>query len=240
LRLRVAEDAAGLAASAAREFAARAARAVRERGRFAVALAGGSTPRAAYELLAREHASEVDWRRVHFFFGDERPVPPDHPDSNYRMAQEALLSRVPAGSVHRMRGELAPGEAARRYEEELRSFFAGEKVPRFDLILLGLGEDGHTASLFPHTEALDETARLVAANPVPKLGVTRITLTLPVINAARAVVFLVSGESKAEALRAVLEGPADSRSYPASLVQPGSGELLWLADRPAATLFNRG
>lgn len=242
MRLRVLEDPAALAAAAAREFAARAAHAVRARGRFAVALAGGSTPKAAYELLATEHAGGVDWRRVHFFFGDERPVPPDHPDSNYRMAREALLSRVPAGSVHRMRGELPPGEAARRYEEELRGFFAGERVPRFDLILLGLGEDGHTASLFPHTEALDETTRLAAANPVPELGTTRITLTLPVINAARAVIFLVSGGGKAEALRAVLGGPAggeDPRRYPAGLVRPG-GELLWLVDRPAAALLNGG
>ncbi len=238
MTLRILEDPAGLAATAAREFAARAAGAVRERGRFAVALAGGSTPRSAYELLARDYADGVDWRRVHFFFGDERPVPPDHPDSNYRMAREALLAKVPAGSVHRMRGELPPEEAALLYEEELRSFFAGEPVPRFDLILLGLGEDGHTASLFPHTRALEETGRLVVANPVPKLGTTRITLTLPVINAARAVIFLVSGREKAEALRAVLGGSADPRQYPARLVRPVAGELLWLADRTAAASLN--
>ncbi|QYJ16255.1 6-phosphogluconolactonase [Rubrobacter xylanophilus DSM 9941] len=240
MTLRVLEDPARLAAAAAREFAARAARAIRERGRFAVALAGGSTPRAAYELLARDYADGVDWGRVHFFFGDERPVPPDHADSNHRMAREALLSRVPAGSVHRMRGELAPEEAARRYEEELRSFFAGEEVPRFDLILLGLGEDGHTASLFPHTRALGETERLVVANPVERLGTVRITLTPPVINAARAVVFLVAGGGKADALREVLEGSADPRQYPAKLIRPGDGEPLWLVDRAAAASLGKG
>ncbi len=196
-------------------------------------LAGGSTPKAAYGILARDYAETVDWGRVHAFFGDERTVPPGHEDSNYRMAREALLDRVPVGGVHRMRGELPPDEAAASYEEELRAFFGDEGPPRFDLILLGLGEDGHTASLFPETSALEVTDRLVVANPVLKLDTTRITLTAPVLNAARAVIFLVAGESKAEALKEVLEGDADPRRYPAKLVQPADGPT-WMVDRSAA------
>jgi 6-phosphogluconolactonase len=197
-------------------------------------LAGGSTPKATYEVLARDYAGKLDWSRVHVFFGDERTVPPDHEDSNYRMAHEALLSRVPAGSVHRMRGELPPGEAAAAYEEELREFFGPDGVPAFDLILLGLGGDGHTASLFPETSALDVTDRWVVANPVLKLETTRLTLTLPVINAARAVTFLVAGEGKAGALKEILEGDADPRAYPAKFIRPEGGDLIWMVDRAAA------
>ena len=223
-----------LAGAAAHDFATRAREAIDERGRFAVALAGGSTPKAIYEVLARDYANALDWSRVHVFFGDERTVPPDHEDSNYRMAYETLLSRVPVGSVHRMRGELPPDEAAASYEEELRAFFGQVDVPRFDLILCGLGEDGHTLSLFPETAALDVTDRWVVANPVLKLGTTRLTLTVPVLNASRAVTFLVAGESKAEALKEVLEGDADPRAYPAKLVRPESGDLTWMVDRAAA------
>ncbi len=226
-----------LAEAAARDFARRAGEAIDERGRFAVALAGGSTPKATYETLARDYAGEVDWGRVHVFFGDERAVPPSHEDSNYRMAKDALLDHVSVGSVHRMRGELPPEEAAASYEEELRSFF-GEVTPRFDLILLGIGGDGHTASLFPGTAALEVADRLTVANPVLKLETTRITLTAPAINAARAVVFLVAGEDKAEALREILEGDADPRPYPAKLVRP-DGDLAWMVDRTAARLLSR-
>ncbi len=221
-----------LAAAAAREFAAKATEAVGERGRFAVVLAGGSTPRATYGVLARDYADRVDWSRVHVFFGDERTVPPDHEDSNYRMAREALLDHVPVGGVHRMRGELPPEEAASSYEEELRDFFGG-RLPRFDLILLGIGPDGHTASLFPETGALEVHDRWVVANQVPKLDTTRITLTAPVINAALAVCFLVAGEDKAGALEEILEGDADPREYPARLIQPPGGPE-WLVDRAAA------
>jgi 6-phosphogluconolactonase len=226
-----------LAGAAARDFATRAKEAIDERGRFAVALAGGSTPNATYEVLARDYANELDWSRVHVFFGDERTVPPGHEDLNYRMAYETLLSRVPVGSVHRMRGELPPDEAAAAYEEELRSFFGQVDVPRFDLILCGLGEDGHTLSLFPETAALDVTYRWVVANPVLKLGTARLTLTIPVLNASRAVTFLVAGESKAEALKEVLEGDADPRAYPAKLVRPESRDLTWMVDRAAARLL---
>ena len=226
-----------LAEASARDFAARTQETIDERGRFAVALAGGSTPKAAYEVLARDYANELDWSRVHVSFGDERTVPPDHEDSNYRMAYETLLSRVPVGSVHRMRGELPPDEAAAAYEEELRAFFGQVDVPRFDLILCGLGEDGHTLSLFPETAALDVNDRWVVANPVLKLGTTRLTLTIPVLNASRAVTFLVAGESKAEALKEVLEGDADPRAYPAKLVRPESRDLTWMVDRAAARLL---
>lgn len=222
-----------LAEAAARDFATLAEEAIGERGRFAVALAGGSTPRATYEVLAGDYAGRIDWDSVHLFFGDERGVGPDHEDSNYRMAREALLDHVPVGGVHRMRGELPLGDAAAAYEEELREFF-GEDPPRFDLILCGLGEDGHTLSLFPETSALDVTDRWVVANPVLKLETTRLTLTVPVANAASTVIFLVAGEGKAAALREVLEGDADPRAYPAKLVRPESGELIWMADRAAA------
>jgi 6-phosphogluconolactonase len=226
-----------LAGAAARDFATRAQEAIDERGRFAVALAGGSTPKAIYEVLARDYANALDWSSVHVFFGDERTVSPGHEDSNYRMAYETLLSRVPVGSVHRMRGELPPDEAGAAYEEELRAFFGQVDVPRFDLILCGLGEDGHTLSLFPETAALDVTDRWVVANPVLKLETTRLTLTMPVLNASRAVTFLVAGESKAEALKKVLEGDADPRAYPAKHVRPESGDLTWMVDRAAARLL---
>ncbi len=236
MNFRVYEGPAELAGAAAREFAAKAAGALEERGRFAVALAGGSTPKAAYGLLARDFAKTIDWERVHVFFGDERSVPPDHEGSNYRMAREALLDHVPVGSVHRMRGELPPDEAALSYEDELRGFFGEEDPPRFDLIWLGIGEDGHTASLFPETPALEVNDRLVVANPVPKLDTTRITLTVPVLNAARAINFLVAGEGKAEALEEILEGDADPHRYPAKLVRPPGGPA-WMVDRAAARML---
>jgi 6-phosphogluconolactonase len=223
-----------LAAAAARDFAARAEEAIGARGRFAVALAGGSSPKATYEVLARDHADRLDWGNVHVFFGDERTVPPDHEESNYRMASETLLDHVSAGSVHRMRGELSPEEAAASYEEELREFFGPDEVPRFDLILCGLGDDGHTLSLFPETSALDVTDRWVVANPVLKLETARLTLTIPVLNASRAATFLVAGEGKAEALKESLEGDADPRAYPAKFVRPEDGDLIWLVDRAAA------
>jgi 6-phosphogluconolactonase len=223
-----------LAEAAAQEFAARAGEAIDQRGRFAVVLAGGSTPKATYEILASDYADRIDWSNVHFFFGDERSVPPDHEDSNYRMAREALLDHVPAGSVHRMQGELPPDEAAEAYEQELRDFFGSEELPRFDLILLGTGGDGHTASLFPETAALEVHDRWVVANPVLKLETTRITLTVPVINAARAVYFLVAGEGKAGPVAEILEGTPDPRQYPATLIQPQGGPE-WMLDRPAAS-----
>jgi 6-phosphogluconolactonase len=238
LNLLVYETPQELAEAAARDFATRAREAIEGQGRFAVALAGGSTPKATYEVLARDYIDKLDWSRLHVFFGDERTVPPDHEDSNYRMAREALLSHVPVGSVHRMRGELPPAEAAAAYEEELREYFKeSDRFPSFDLILLGIGEDGHTASLFPETSALDVGDRWVVANPVLKLETTRLTLTLPVINAAKAVTFLVAGQGKAGALKEILEGDADPRAYPAKFVRPEGGDLTWMVDRAAATFL---
>ena len=236
MNLRVYEDVQQLSGAAAHTFVEEARKAVQEYGRFTVALAGGSTPKSTYETLAAGYGGteDLEWGRVHFFFGDERNVPLDHEDSNYRMAHEALLDCVPAGSIHRMRGELEPSEAAALYEQELEEVFGG--MPRLDLVLLGIGEDGHTASLFPRTPALGVTDRWAVENPVEKLGATRITLTCPAINAAKNVVFLVAGEGKAEALKEILEGDADPHDFPAKLINPANGPL-WMADRAAAHLL---
>jgi 6-phosphogluconolactonase len=226
-----------LSPAAAREFAAKAEEAIEERGRFTVVLAGGSTPETMYGILARDYMGRIDWSKVYVFFGDERSVPPHHEDSNLKMASEVLLDHVPVANVHRIRGELPPDEAAEAYEEELRKFFQTEDGPRFNLILLGIGADGHTASLFPWTPALEVQDRWVVANPVPRLDTTRITLTIPVINAARAVIFLVEGQDKAEAVREILEGDADPRAYPAKLIQPPGGPE-WMLDQSAASLLS--
>jgi 6-phosphogluconolactonase len=240
LNLLIYETPEELAEAAARDFAARAQEAIAALGRFAVALAGGSTPKETYEVLDRDYADQLDWSKVHVFFGDERTVPPDSEDSNYRMARETLLAHVRVGSVHRMRCERPVEEAAAAYEEELRAFFGGsDGLPSFDLILLGLGADGHTASLFPETSVLDVTDRWVVANPVLKLETTRLTLTIPVINAAKAVTFLVDGRDKAEALKEVLGGEADPRAYPAKFIRPRSGDLTWMVDRAAAERLSK-
>lgn len=234
--LRLVQDADALARAAAEELAAAAARAVALRGAFTLALAGGSTPRRLYALLADRGApyrDRIPWARTQVFFGDERPVPPDHPESNYRMAREALLDHVPVASVHRIHGEDPAGAAA--YEAELRSFFripADGAPPRLDLVLLGLGPDGHTASLFPGTPALDERVRWVVSSFVARLGTRRTTLTLPVLNRAR-VLFLVSGAEKAGALARVLAPPAGEPLLPAARVRPDGG-ALWVVDAAAA------
>jgi 6-phosphogluconolactonase len=240
--LRVLPDLTALNRSVVHEFTRAALDAVTARGRFAVALAGGSTPRAMYELLAvgRRHGHpKLPWSRLHFFFGDERAVPPDHPESNFRMASEALLAHVPvpAANVHRIHAELEPARAAEDYEADLRRFFALSLhgLPRFDLILLGLGADGHTASLFAGSPALRETRRLVTAHPASQSRAARLTLTLPVLNAAAEVLFVVSGADKAPVVRAVLHGPARRPALPAQRVRPDKGRLLWLLDEAAAS-----
>jgi 6-phosphogluconolactonase len=223
----------------AEEFITAAGEAIAIRGEFAVALAGGSTPVGMYELLARPPLrSRVEWPRVRFYWGDERCVPPDHPDSNYGAARRALLSALDVSEdhVHRMRGEEDPERAAREYEAEVRAAVPGDP-PSLDLILLGMGDDGHTASLFPHTPALGVTDRLVVANHVPKLEANRLTFTALLINAARRVLFLVTGEGKAEALREVLEGPRRPETYPSQLVAPTDGKTMWLLDEAAASLL---
>jgi 6-phosphogluconolactonase len=225
-----------LADAAAELFAGAASAAQLVQGRFSVALAGGSTPRALYARLAGPDV-RVDWSHVHVFWSDERCVPPGDPDSNYRMAHEALLAHVPlpAGNLHRIRGELDPPQAADEYERELRAFF-GDDAPQFDLVLLGLGDDGHTASLFPGSPALHETRRWVVAvehdGPPPPL-VPRVTFTPPVLNAARSVIFLVAGRAKAARLAEVLHGPHQPDVLPAQIVRP-SGLLVWMVDEAAA------
>jgi 6-phosphogluconolactonase len=236
-RVLVFADAKAVARAAAERFVALAHDAVRATGRFSVALSGGSTPRGIYELLSSgEFAPRVEWPKVHAFFGDERCVPPDDEASNYRMAREALLSRVaiPSENVHRMIGEGDAAANARLYEDELRAFFGDVRLPRFDLVMLGLGEDGHTASLFPGSPALEERGAWVAANYVGKLGAYRLTLTAPVINNAAHVMFVAAGAGKAERLRDILEGGRDPHRLPAQLIQPTDGTLEWFVDRAAA------
>ena len=204
---------------------------------FTVALAGGSTPRSLYQLLASPpYAGRIAWDRWQVFWGDERCVPPDHRDSNYRMAREALLDRVPipADRIHRMRGEAVPHDAAEEYEQELLDVFRSSR-PVFDLILLGIGEDGHTASLFPGTDALEEKRRQVVANWVPHLRAYRITFTLSLINDASAIAFLVTEESKAGVLSEVLRPPPHVSVPPAALVCPVSGRVHWFLKRAAAS-----
>ncbi len=235
-------DRTALARVAAEEVVERADRAVRERGAFALALAGGTTPRALYELLADPTApfrGRIAWPAVHAFFGDERAVPPDDARSNYRMARTALLDRVPVGSVHRIPGELGAAEAASRYQADLSAHFGTGGVPVFDLVLLGLGPDGHTASLFPGSPALSERRRWVVDAPGPPPSTERITLTAPVLEAARAVLFLVAGADKAEPLRRWVKPRAGEEPIPAARIRFGAG-LRVLADEAAAAGLDPG
>jgi 6-phosphogluconolactonase len=238
VEIKIVPNAVTLARLAADEFHRAAEAAVQERGRFSVALSGGNTPRAIYSLLASEH-KQLPWDRIHVFFGDERHVPPDHPDSNFRMASESLLSKVPIPekNVHRIHAELEAEVAAAEYDQQLCNFFqlSSPNWPRFDLIFLGIGEDGHTASLFPGSKALTEKSRRVVANWVAKFNAFRITLTFPVLNHAAEAVFLVSGEGKAQILSEILR-PGD-QNYPAQSVQPENGRLLWMVDREAGSLL---
>jgi 6-phosphogluconolactonase len=200
----------------------------------AIALSGGSTPKRLYELLARGEGGPIDWKRVHVFFSDERNVPPEDLESNYRMAKESLLASglVPEANVHRIHGEYSADEAARSYEEEIRRVLGNDPV--FDLVLLGLGPDGHTASLFPDSPALKEDKKLVAPNRVEKLKSDRITFTYPLLNRAEHVIFLASGADKSKIVRAVLSGEGD---YPSQHVRPGKGELLWMLDKDSASQY---
>jgi 6-phosphogluconolactonase len=226
--------------AAAEEVLRAAAEAIAQRGRFTIALSGGSTPRNLYTLIAANASASLPWDQMFFFWGDERHVPLNDPDSNYRMAKETLLSKVPIPPANIFpvpADNPDAAAAAQAYEDTLRKFFAlapGE-FPRFDLILLGMGPDGHTASLFPETAALQEKSRLVVANWVEKLSNSRITFTLPVLNAARCVAFLVSGADKAAVLHEVLEGKAPGEKYPSKLVRPIEGKLIWFVDRAAAS-----
>jgi len=208
---------------------------IKERGWFTLALAGGSTPKALYQYLAKSDGFQ--WDKWHIFFGDERTVPPDDTNSNYRMAYETLLSRVPIpeNQVYRMPGELDPTVAAEQYEQVLKVVFGADDFPQLDMILLGMGDDGHTASLFPQTPAIHETDKWVVAHYVEKLGTWRITLTPPVINNAHYVVFIVTGENKAERLNEVLNGDYQPDTLPSQIVKPIQGKLIWYVDEAAAS-----
>ena len=237
-------DAGALARRAAQYFVEMAGEAVEAHGRARIAISGGTTPKAAFELLADRNQpwrSRMPWEMLDLYWVDERSVPPEDAESNYRMTREALLEHVPlkAEQIHRIEGELEPEEAAARYESELRSSFRLEDAesPRFDLVALGLGEDGHTASLFPHTAAIHEIGRLVAANEVPQMNTWRITLTWPVINHARSVFFLAAGEAKARILKEMLMGPHDPERLPSQLIWPSSGILTLILDEAAAALL---
>lgn len=215
--------------------------AVEKRGKARIAISGGNTPKALFTLLADPsypYRDQIPWSALNLYWVDERAVPPDHPDSNYRMTREALLDKVPIPSdqVFRMEGELEPEAAASRYESVIRNTFRleGAESPRFDVIELGMGDDGHTASLFPHSEAINELGRIVTANHVSNKNSWRITLTWPVINQASDVFFLVAGADKADVLERVIFGPKDPETLPSQLIQPATGKLTLFLDRAAA------
>jgi 6-phosphogluconolactonase len=238
----VAPDA--LAARAAQYFVEQAERAVAARGQARIAISGGSTPKAAFALLAdpaEPWRGRMPWSKLDLWWVDERCVPPDDPDSNYRMTREAMLNHVPLKpeQIHRMEGELEPEAAAARYESELRNSFRleGAGLPRFDLIQLGMGPDGHTASLFPHTQALHEQRRLAVANHVQNKDAWRVTLTWPVINRGSQVFFLIGGADKAQILKEVFAGPRDPDRLPSQLIRPAGGILTLLLDRAASSLL---
>ena len=235
-----------LARKAAMEFVRLATDPGRGEGVFTVALSGGSTPKILYSLLAGDETMReaVPWERVHFFWGDERHVPPDHPESNYRMTFETLLSKIPlpVANIHRIKSEtLDAHQAATEYEQEIRKFFQLPEggFPRFDLVFLGLGPDGHTASLFPGTKALNEERRLVVSNWVGKFDTQRITMTVPLINEASEVIFLVAGDDKAAPLKSVLEGDYEPMQLPAQLIRPERGRLMWIVDSAASRLLKK-
>lgn len=213
------------------------------RGRFSIALSGGSTPKVLYGLLGSEpYRDQIDWSKVDIFWSDERCVPPDSADSNYRMAREVLLSRVPLSpqQVHRMPADQPDRDAAAQaYTHEMRQSFGTGDIPHFDLIQLGMGPEGHTASLFPHQSSLHEQQRLVMYVNVPKPPPPRLTFTPPILNAARHVLFLVTGAEKADAVQAVLEGDYNPEEYPAQIVRPASGEVVWMLDEAAAGKLKR-
>lgn len=237
-------DAPAVARRAAQYFAEMTNEAVEAQGRARIAISGGSTPKATFELLAdpaQPWRQRMPWDQLDLYWVDERCVPPNDAESNYRMTRETMLERVPlpACQVHRIEGELEPEAAAARYESELRNGFRleGAQIPRFDLVALGMGDDGHTASLFPHTAALDEFGRLAVANHIEQKDAWRVTLTAQVINRARSVFFVIAGAGKASVLKEVLTGPYDPRRLPSQLIWPSSGILTLILDKAAASLL---
>jgi 6-phosphogluconolactonase len=239
--IRIFPDKKALVLATAEEIIDCIAEAVRKRGRCNIALAGGSTPRDVYTLLAtKPYKNLVCWDDVSLFWGDERTVAPDDPESNYRMVRHTLLDLIdiPEKNVHRIRGEAEPRQAASEYAELLCRHF-NEELPCFDFVLLGLGDDGHTASLFPGTEVIEEYGQLVAAVFVPKFAAWRVTLTLPVLNAAREIMFLVSGVAKSDMVRRIMDSHEPDKGLPASLVTPQSGTTSWMLDTEAASLLDK-
>jgi 6-phosphogluconolactonase len=237
---RVSSTPAEVAQAAAQLFVDAVDKAVQIRGLARVAISGGTTPKAMFALLAGEpFIKQIPWGKLYLYWVDERSVPPDHPDSNYRMTKEAMLSKVPLPTDHvfRMEGELDPAVAAARYESTIRNSFRleGAQTPTFDLVLLGMGDDGHTASLFPHTEGLNNITDLVIANHVPQKDTWRISLTSPVINQGREVAFLIEGAAKSQVLHDVLLGPRQPDTYPSQLIRPATGQLTFLLDSAAAS-----
>jgi len=237
--VRVLADPETLARAARDEIAHAILAAIGERDRCDLVLSGGSTPRRTHEMLA---AVDLPWDRVHVFFGDERCVPPEHADSNWRMARETLIqrARIPDANVHRIAGERDPEDAASDAEDAIQEHFGlrpGE-MPRFDVVLLGMGTDGHTASLFPGTNAMEESTRLVVANHVEKLGAWRVTMTFPVFEAAQRVLFLVAGADKAAMVRSATVVRPSAATPPAGRVRPRGGSLVWLVDAAAGSRLN--
>lgn len=235
-----------IASFAAKEVARIAAEAVSARGVFTIALAGGSTPKMLYALMAEHPAlrNSLPWDKMNVFFGDERHVGPGHADSNYQMASDSMLSKVPLreGQIHRVKGEYPDAaKAAAEYEDVLRQQFAlkSGQFPRFDVLLLGMGNEGHTLSLFPGTRALHESQRIVVSNWVGKLYTDRITLTAPAANSAANIFFMVTGSDKAPALKAVLEGPQEPEQLPSQMIQPVNGKLYWLIDAAAGSMLSK-
>jgi 6-phosphogluconolactonase len=242
--LRVYPDSQALTHAAVEHLIEQGSLAIEARGRFTIALAGGSTPKALYSLLASpEYRTRLDWGKIEFFWGDERHVSPDHAESNFRMASDAMLLPLAIGEahIHRIHGELPQAQdAADQYEAQLRSLFgvSDSDIPRIDLVLLGMGPDGHTASLFPGTGAVHESIRLVVAPWVEKFQTFRITMSPVLINQAHQVTFLINGSGKAEVLRAVQEGPFQPDVLPSQVIRPDSGQLTWLLDQEAAGDFS--
>ena len=240
-RLEIVPDKEALVQQAVEYFIEAAQEQIEDKGVFTVALSGGGTPKPVYAELAKpENRERVDWEKVQLFWGDERPVPPDDPQSNYRMVRETLLDRIdiPAENVHRVPAEMDVRMGAFQYEEELRAFFGGE-WPVFDLVFLGMGNDGHTASLFPHSAGLNEDFRWFIANYAPSMDSWRLTLTAPAINAARFILVLVEGAGKADRLKMVLTDPHEPDEMPIQMIDPSQGEMVWLVDQAAAKDINK-
>ena len=240
--LHVSKDPDTLLLALANFVVARAKVCIEQSGRFTLALSGGSSPKRLYELLASDaYRKRIDWKKVYFFFGDERYVPEDHANSNFLMVNKALFVplNVSSEQIFAVNTSLQPADAASDYEHRIRKHFSGDDC-RFDLILLGLGDNSHTASLFPHTSVLHEKHALVKEIYVQEVSMYRITFTAPLINAAQCVAFLVYGSSKAEAVANILKGPFKIDDYPAQLIDPADGELHWFMDGPAAANVDEG